>query len=671
MLRRSLILAATLLAFASLSFPSRAIAACANPAGIESQVMYNATHHVLQFCNGTNWINASARLMDGGESDPKVGTLTSPMGCTSNGTAVNCMGIDLATMMSSNLPVANLNSGTSASSSTMWRGDGTWGSFSETDAQVGALAGDLFCKANTGATAIDCNYSLTTTTLAGWWKFDDASGTTAVDSSGNGNTGTLTNGPTWTTGTIAGGLSLDNSNDYVNIPTSSSLTLLSALSISFWMKKTSLSGEDDLVSKSTDGSVVEYGVNSVGDEISFFYTSGGSLYGHETTSANLSTGTWYHVAVTYSDAADSAVIYINGVAKTTSSSGYDGDPATHSLESNGEPLRIGRIASGEAFDGIVDDVRVYNGALSAAEVTALYNNSTLNTGAAVNLATQVTGNLPVNKLNSGTSASSSTFWRGDGAWTAVPESDPKVGSLSPCHYCRADATGTQLNCIYDSSYDGIGWKLLGWWKFDENTGSTVADSSGNGMTGAFAGSPSPTWTTGHSGSALTFTASGEWVNIPYDALQDPTANISISLWVKRSGAQNNYATVFTKGWSGGAPTYASYTIDLNPNDDGSDVARFFLGYSGGFNDVTGITVADGVWTHLVGTWEGSEMILYINGEAVDSTYRDGTPIIYDGTSSIEIGSNFIGAVDDVRLYSGALTESQVYNLYNGTDPSCP
>ena len=219
MLRRSLILATALLALASLSFPSRALAACANPAGVESQVMYNATHHVLQFCNGTNWINASGK-MSGEESDPEVGTLSSPLACTStNGTTISCSGISLATQVSGNLPVTNLNSGTSASSSTMWRGDSVWAALTETDAQVGTLVGGFFCKANTGATAIDCNYSLTPTTLAGWWKLDDASGTTAVDSSGNSNTGTLTNGPTWTTGTIDGGLSLDNSNDYVNILT--------------------------------------------------------------------------------------------------------------------------------------------------------------------------------------------------------------------------------------------------------------------------------------------------------------------------------------------------------------------------------------------------------------------------------------------------------------------
>jgi hypothetical protein len=49
--------------------------------------------------------------------------------------------------------------------------------------------------------------------LVGWWKFDEGSGTVAYDSSGNGNDGNLTNGPTWTTGKIGGALSFDGVND--------------------------------------------------------------------------------------------------------------------------------------------------------------------------------------------------------------------------------------------------------------------------------------------------------------------------------------------------------------------------------------------------------------------------------------------------------------------------
>ena len=64
-----------------------------------------------------------------------------------------------------------------------------------------------------------------TTGLVGHWNFDEGAGTTASDSSGNGNTGTLTNGPVWTTGKINGALNFDGVDDNVSIPWNSSLDL--------------------------------------------------------------------------------------------------------------------------------------------------------------------------------------------------------------------------------------------------------------------------------------------------------------------------------------------------------------------------------------------------------------------------------------------------------------
>src|SRR5205814_7946135 len=57
--------------------------------------------------------------------------------------------------------------------------------------------------------------------LVGWWKLDDGTGTTALDSSGYGDNGTLSNGPAWTSGPLVGSLSFDGLNDYVSCPIAS------------------------------------------------------------------------------------------------------------------------------------------------------------------------------------------------------------------------------------------------------------------------------------------------------------------------------------------------------------------------------------------------------------------------------------------------------------------
>ncbi len=71
--------------------------------------------------------------------------------------------------------------------------------------------------------------------LAAYWKFDDGSGTTAFDSSGNGNDGVFVGDPKWVTGKLGGALEFDG-DDYLNCGNGTSLQIRDAITIAFWFK---------------------------------------------------------------------------------------------------------------------------------------------------------------------------------------------------------------------------------------------------------------------------------------------------------------------------------------------------------------------------------------------------------------------------------------------------
>src|SRR5690349_16688012 len=68
-------------------------------------------------------------------------------------------------------------------------------------------------------------------TVVGYWKLDDGTGTVAADSSGQGNNGTLVNGPTWTAGKVGGALQFDGVNDVVDVPNSPSLNISGGITL--------------------------------------------------------------------------------------------------------------------------------------------------------------------------------------------------------------------------------------------------------------------------------------------------------------------------------------------------------------------------------------------------------------------------------------------------------
>ncbi len=215
-----------------------------------------------------------------------------------------------------------------------------------------------------------------TTGRQGHWKLDSSSGTTATDSSGNSNTGTLTGGPTWTAGKIGNGLNFDGVDDRVNVGSGATLDNLPALTFSAWIKADTLGegGKGRIIDKTTGSAPVNGWIFDVDgtNQLSFIvdYTTT-DLKRSSATNA-ITTGAWYHVAVTWTGSATATNIkfYVNGVetgyGTTTNGSGTRVNDGTASGS-------IGNDSTGaRTFDGVLDDVRAYNRVLSTTEITAIY-----------------------------------------------------------------------------------------------------------------------------------------------------------------------------------------------------------------------------------------------------------------------------------------------------------
>ena len=187
--------------------------------------------------------------------------------------------------------------------------------------------------------------------------------------------GTLVNGATYTTGQSGQGLSLDGSNDYATLP-EGSVAGLTDFSISTWVRLDTTAASRRIFDFGTGTSDYMYLTPTAGSTIRFGITTNGS--GSEQVingASGLATGAWVHVTVTR--VGNTGRLYVNGTQVGSNASMTNNPSSLGTTTQNW----IGRSQSGGNYlDGRVDDFRIYNRGLSAAEVTTIQSGSTTPTG---------------------------------------------------------------------------------------------------------------------------------------------------------------------------------------------------------------------------------------------------------------------------------------------------
>jgi len=206
--------------------------------------------------------------------------------------------------------------------------------------------------------------TVTLPTPVGWWSFDELSSTTTLYDSQPlpaVASGTKTGGVTAVEGRVGRGATLDGTSGYINIPNKTAYQMTSAMTLSAWAKPTGTTGT--IAGKW--GTQNSYRLLLSGGKYAFSVTLSTGTVVTATATAAASTTAFSHVAGVFTGA--NAILYVNGVQVATAS-------ASGSLKSSTDPIRVGNITTNSNYyKGAVDELRLYNTALSAAQLNRLAN----------------------------------------------------------------------------------------------------------------------------------------------------------------------------------------------------------------------------------------------------------------------------------------------------------
>jgi hypothetical protein len=445
----------------------------------------------------------------------------------------------------------------------------------------------------------------------GYWKFDEAGGYVAYDSSGNNLKGTLTNmdpSNDWVQGKVGKALDFDGNDDYVNIGDTSLVDFGAGnFSLSAWVRRDTTGGQDIIIGKdnSTAGTrqlnLLITSTNKA--RVIYFISTDSPVYLDSTSS--IIDNSWHYIVGQRNG--NSFEIYIDGVLDASgTTSGSHG-----TMQSTSAYLQIGRrqySGSTDEFDGAIDGVRIYNYARTAAQIH------------------QDMGGSPI------------------------------------VYYNFDEGQGTTLHNLQESNGEK---GLTGWYKMDEGTGSTFADETGvvNGTVNT------ATWVSGRTGYGL-YTDGGS--TYAYIADNDNTndfaynQDFTVSFWVKDGGGNATNDALIHKYW--GVTGNWSYAFSYDSNS-----VKFSRSETTHNPNIGGTKlINDGSWHHIVGTKVGSTLALYIDGTSQGTTSDTTTGTTTNG-GNINIGTQggvanyYAGTFDNIKIFKRGWSAAEVAAEYNSLE----
>ncbi|MEM4736487.1 MAG: DUF2341 domain-containing protein [Nitrososphaeria archaeon] len=453
-------------------------------------------------------------------------------------------------------------------------------------------------------------------------KFDEGYGTTAYDSGPNRINGTITS-CSWTiAGKFNKGINC-NGGGYVTLGSNTAFDS-SSFTYTFWIK-TGVLGANQysniiLGRENYTVSGFRAGLDNSGRVYFWTTQSGGTL---SLISNRSVTGDWHHVAVTYDSTSSTGTIYIDGKKDVTATGTYI-VPTGVSLVLNGG------IGGTTRSNSLFDEFKFYSSALSSNEIQIDYNrNASFVMGA-------------TSTSDDGTTASSSASRA-----YCIP------GDTSVCN------------------------PPVGEWKFEEGSGGTVNDTSGNGNTGTWNGTGTR-WLPGKIGRSGNFNGTNSYVNIPSFSSINYTQSYTIEAWINPDQLGNANSNC------GDKRAYIISTQADNTNfveiailNTGKLLYRQ-TGSPSNTSIISSSTLTTNRWYHVVAEYDSSINIirLYIDGKLDGSTSTAGITLTNPSGQPLRFGWNshnctnsyFQGKIDHVQLYDYVRSPAQIAWDYNRGKP---
>jgi hypothetical protein len=503
------------------------------------------------------------------------------------------------------------------------------------------------------------------TGLIAHWKMDesgwDGTANEVKDETGNYH-GTAQGGATTGSGKYGKGGSFDGVDDYVSF--GSDQICSGATSVSMWINPRVSQG-NGLIEINVDGKgLLMWDYN---EQLTMSFRGEANQYW--SLDADIIVGEWNHVVGVYSgggkSSSDSYTLYIDGELQTNQQLGRVDDSFAMNC--------IGRDSRNPYFfDGIIDDVRIYERALSSEDVQELYSaepSHTLSLSGAGSGSVKVDGTLRTppwsGTFAEGTNVTLETV--ADNGWDFSAWSGDLTGSTNPTTITmNADKA---ITANFTETHDN---SLVGYWKMDEaswdGTAGEVEDSSGGGHHGTSYGGANTVL--GKIGNAGSFDGVDDYVAVPDNDLLDLTEDFSIGFWAKAIDPTSTGAMILVSKLRADTWNEGSWLVFFS-----NDSIDFFTPWNSGdtrasFNNDGYYSVDE--WAHVTITFNDTTNIItcYINGEERGSESFDCR--ILNTSRDLRIGTQgnnhypgswFKGLVDDLFIYNRVLSETEIQALY--------